>query len=159
MEVSVIETAAKLCTSAVEKLGYDLVEVTYKKEVDGMNLTFYIESQNGEAITLDDCEKVSSTVETILDTETLDGQPYLLSVSSLGLDRPIKTDKDFHRNEGKMVEVKLYSKQEGQKDFTGILTAWNSETLTVLVKEKKKSDVERVFNRKDIAHVAPHISF
>lgn len=161
--MTVAETVVKLCTAEVEKLGFDLFEVTYKKEADGMNLTLYIESASGEPITLEDCEKVSGTVGTILDSQNLDdGQPYLLNVSSLGLDRPIKTDKDFRRNKGGMIEVKLYSKQDGQKDFTGVLTAWTEETVTILIKNEKrkeKNEAEKVFQRKDIAHIVPHVEF
>ena len=104
---------------AIEELGYEVVEVEYVKKSDGMNLTFYIDNENG--IQIEDCEKVSKSIDDLLEAvNPTDDQPYILSVSSPGIDRPIKTDKDFKRNVGKEIEVTLFAKIDGKKKFQDI---------------------------------------
>ena len=139
-------------TPIIEGLGYELVEVFYGKQQDGMNLIFYIDSPKG--ITIDDCEKVHRTIDPILDeiNPTNDAH-YILSVSSLGLDRPIKTDRDFTRNIEKEIEITLFAKQEGKKIFKGVLKSFDAETVTIENKGLK------TLERKKIAHVVPVINF
>ena len=87
----------KICP-IISELGYEVVDVEYSKKVDGMNLTFYIDSPNG--ITLDDCERVHKAIDGPLDELDPTGDAtYILNVSSCGLDRPIKTDSDLKRKE------------------------------------------------------------
>jgi ribosome maturation factor RimP len=139
-------------TPVIESLGYELVEVFYGKQQDGMNLIFFIDSPNG--ITIDDCEKVHRTIDPILDeiNPTNDAH-YILSVSSLGLDRPIKTDRDFARNMGKEIEITLFAKQDGKKTFKGVLTSYDDQSITIDNKGLQ------TFDRKKVAHVAPVINF
>lgn len=139
-------------TPVIEGLGYELVEVFYGKQSDGMNLIFFIDSPNGIAI--EDCEKVHRTIDPILDeiNPTNDAH-YILSVSSVGLDRPIKTERDFNRNMGKEIEITLFAKQDGKKNFKGILKAFDENTITIENKEVQ------TFDRKKVAHVAPVINF
>ena len=144
---------AELCTEKlrpiVEALGYELVEVEYAKKVDGMNLTLFIDCEKG--ILVDDCEKVHRAVDTALDTlNPTDDSPYILNVSSLGLDRPIKTDADLKRNLEKEIEVTLYKKQDGEKKFTQKLIAFDEKKITL-----EKVQIARA----DIAHIAPVIKF
>ena len=80
----------------VTALGYELYEVEYQKEFDNWVLTLYIDHPDG--VSLDDCELVSNAVDPVLDAADPIEQAYYLSVSSLGIDRPLKTDKDYKRN-------------------------------------------------------------
>ena len=139
----------KICP-IIEALGYEVVEVEFAKKVDGMNLTFYIDSPNG--ITLDDCEKVHKAIDEPLDqlNPTADGA-YILNVSSCGLDRPLKTDKDLKRNLGKEVDIKLYKAINKKKEFTGKLISFNEETLTLEGLEP--------FERKAIGNIVLHVEF
>ena len=106
------------------------MEVTYQKYADGMNLVFTIDSDNG--ITIDDCEKVTKAIDPILDElNPTNDQPYILSVSSPGIDRPIKTDRDFKRNMEKEIEITLFKKIDGVKKFDGILKSFNEEEVTI----------------------------
>jgi len=137
-------------------LGYELVDVEYLKKFDGMNLTFYIYKPVSEGgITIDDCEKVSNAVDLVL--ETLDptkGESYRLNVSSMGLDRPIKTDKDFIRAIGTDIEVKLFAPLENQKSYTGILAEVTEKSIVLdTVNGKFQIDKEK------IATVLPVIKF
>ena len=136
----------------IQDLGYELVEVFYGKQADGMNLIFYIDSPNG--ISIDDCEKVHRTIDPILDeiNPTNDAH-YILSVSSLGLDRPIKTERDFKRNMGKEIEITLFSKQDGKKVFVGNLIEYDEKTVTIENNEKL------TFDKAKIAHIVPVIKF
>ncbi len=139
-------------TPIIEGLGYELVEVFYGKQLDGMNLIFFIDSPNG--ITIEDCEKVHRTIDPILDeiNPTNDAH-YILSVSSVGLDRPIKTDRDFNKNMGKEIEITLFAKQDGKKVFKGILKAFDENSIVI------ESEGVQTFDRKKVAHVAPVINF
>ena len=92
----------------VEQLGYELVYVEYVKEGPEWYLRYFIDSPNG--IDINDCEKVSRYVEAILDEkEYIKGQ-YILEVSSLGLERPLRNEKDFQDNIGALIEVNLFKR-------------------------------------------------
>ena len=101
----------ELTESKVRELGYELYDVEYQKEYDNWVLTLYIDSKDG--ISLDDCEIVSNAVDPILDEADPIEQAYYLSVSSVGIDRPLKKDKDFQRSIGKTIDVKLYAPLKG----------------------------------------------
>lgn len=139
----------KICP-IIENLGYEVVEVEFAKKIDGMNLTFYIDSPNG--ITLDDCEKVHRAIDEPLDEINPTGDvKYILNVSSCGLDRPLKTNKDFQRNLGKEVDIKLYKAINKQKEFTGKLVGFTDETITIEGFEP--------FERKMVGNVVLHLDF
>lgn len=145
--VEIIEE--KICP-IIENLGYEVVEVEYGKKVDGMNLTFYIDRPEG--ITLDDCEKVHKAIDEPLDELNPTGDvKYILNVSSCGLDRPLKTDKDLKRNLGKEVDVKLYKAINKKKDFTGKLINFSSETITLEGFEP--------IDRKLVGNIVLHLDF
>ncbi len=136
----------------IRNLGYELVEVFYGKQQDGMNLIFYIDSPKG--ITIDDCEKVHREIDPILDDlNPTNDASYILSVSSLGIDRPIKTNRDFERNIGKEIEVTLFSKINGKKSFKGILISFNDKSFSI------EGDEKLTFQRDKVAHIAPVINF
>lgn len=142
----------KICP-VIENLGYEVVEVEYAKKVDGMNLTFYIDSPNG--IQIEDCEKVNNAIEGILDEiNPTNDASYILNVSSPGLDRPIKNQKDFLRNKNKLVEVTLYKQKDGNKKFIGKLTNFTDDEVTIDIDNKPL-----VFNKKEVALVCPVIEF
>ncbi len=146
----------------IEEMGYDVIEVEYAKKSDGMNLTFYIDSDNG--ISTDDCEKVSKVIDPLLDEiNPTDDQPYTLNVSSPGLDRPIKTERDFKRNLGQEVAITLFAKQDGIKLFEGKLASFDETSVTIeptLSKKTKKPLASQItIQREKIAHIVPIIKF
>lgn len=136
----------------VTALGYELYEVEYQKEFDNWVLTLYIDHPDG--VSLDDCELVSNAVDPVLDAADPIEQAYYLSVSSLSIDRPLKTDKDFKRNIGKVMDVKLYAPLNGKKEFSGTLTAFDEETYTIELKSGSET-----IERKKTALIRPHIDF
>lgn len=136
----------------VASMGYELYEVEFQKEYDNWVLTLYIDGPNG--ISLDDCEAVSRTVDPVLDEADPIDQPYYLSVSSIGLDRPIRTDKDFARNVGNKIDIKLYAPINKKKEFVGELIGFDAESFTASV-----DGAEMKIERKKAALVRPHIDF
>ncbi|MCI5797400.1 MAG: ribosome maturation factor RimP [Firmicutes bacterium] len=153
MAGKVVEIVEEHINPIIENLGYEVVEVEFAKKVDGMNLCFYIDSPNG--ITIDDCEKVHKLIDAPLDELNPTGDmPYILSVSSCGLDRPIKTDKDLKRNLNKVVDVKLYAPLNKKKAFTGILKDFNEENIVIT-----ENELDINLPRKMIGNISLHLEF
>ena len=153
------ELCESLCKQTIEDMGFTLCEVEFQKEYSDWVLTFYIDKEGG--VTIDDCENVSRALEPILDEADPIEQAYYLSVSSLGLDRPLKKDADYQRNLGKELEVRLYApikpasgKGRGIKELVGTLQSYDADSFTILCKDKGYTIL-----RKDAALVRPYIEF
>ena len=124
---------------------FELVDVEYVKEAGNWYLRAYIDKEGG--ITVDDCEAISRRLGDWLDEKDFIEDSYILEVSSPGLGRPLKKDKDFERSIGKDVDIRLYKPLNKQKEFTGTLKAYNKETVTIT----QEDDNELVLNRPEIA--------
>ena len=151
----VSDKVEKLAKPIVEELGYELVEVAYQKESNGMNLIFFIDHEDG--ININDCEKVTKALDDVLEqANPTNDKPYILVVSSLGIDRPIKTDRDFKRNIGKEIEIKFYAPHPTlkKKALEGELIDFNEEVVCIKVNEE-----EIKVERNLIANIAPVIKF
>ena len=129
----------------LEEFHFELVDVEYVKEGSSWYLRAYIDKEGGIAV--DDCEAVSRRLSDWLDKEDSIEDSYILEVSSPGLGRPLKKEKDFVRSMGKQVDIRLYRQREKQKDFTGILTDYDKDSVTV----ESEDGEEMVFKRSDIA--------
>lgn len=142
MSLSVSEKVEQLITSYAESLGLKIAEVDYSKKTNGMNLTVYIYKQEG-SITIEDCEKLHKLIDEPLDQlNPTNNSPYTLNVSSLGLDRPLKTQKDFEINVGKELTVKLYSKdKDGKKVIEGKLERFNESKITLLQQDGNEIEI------------------
>jgi len=103
------------CLKIAEQMGFELVDVCVEKEPTGRYLRFYIDRPEG--ISLDDCESYHKAVRSLADSVDYD----FMEVSSPGIDRPLKKDRDFDRNLGAEIEVKLFRPLEGKKLLTGVL--------------------------------------
>ena len=137
----------------VSGLGYEVVDVEFAKKYGEDNLTVFIDCPNG--VSLDDCEKVHYAIDPLLDElDPTGGKPYVLNVSSPGLDRPFKKQRDYERNYGKEVEIKLYAPQKGVKLFEGVLVSRNENTVTIEVKGEQIT-----FENTKIAFVRPLVKF
>lgn len=148
-----VEVIEQITSEPIKALGYELVDVEFIKEQSEWVLTLYIDKDGG--VNIEDCEKVSKAVEPLIDEADPISQSYFLSVSSPGLDRPLKNARDYERFIGKAVTVKLYAKQDGKKDYTGELSSYTDETLTLLTKDGKSHE----FILKNIAQIKPFIEF
>ncbi len=129
----------------VDEYGFELVDVEYVKEGSTWYLRAYIDKPDG--ISIDDCEAVSRRLSDILDEKDYIDEAYILEVSSPGLGRPLKKEKDYKRSLGKEVEIRTYRMIEKQKEFTGILKEYDETTVTI---EDDGGNV-RTFEKADIA--------
>ncbi|MCR5419428.1 MAG: ribosome maturation factor RimP [Lachnospiraceae bacterium] len=133
--------------------GFKLWDVEYVKEGPDYYLRVYIDKEGG--ITIDDCVEVSRKLSEELDAEDFIEDAYILEVSSPGLGRTLKNNRDFENSIGKMVEVKTYSPVYDNKEFTGVLLSFDKESIGL----KKDNDVILNINRNDIAKISLYVEF
>ena len=143
----------QLLLPIVESHGFELVDVEYVKEAGTWYLRAYIDKPGG--ITVNDCELVSRTFSDILDEKDYIEDTYIFEVSSPGLGRPLKKEKDFARSIGEEVEVRTYRAIDRQKEFIGILVEYDKDTVTIEYEDETK----QVFNRVDIALIRLALNF
>ena len=137
----------------VEEHGFELVDVEYVKEGSNWYLRAYIDKPGG--ITVNDCETVSRKLSDILDEKDYIDDAYILEVSSPGLGRPLKKEKDFKRSLGEEVEIRTYRMIEKQKEFTGILRAYDETTVTI----EMENGTEKTFEKSNIALIRLSFDF
>lgn len=125
--------------------GFELVDVEYVKEGGTWYLRVYIDKPDGIAV--DDCEVVSRRLSDLLDEKDYIDDAYILEVSSPGLGRPLKKEKDFKRSLGEEVEIRTYRAVDKQKEFTGILKEYDKDTVTI----EYEDETTKTFDRGDIA--------
>ena len=135
----------KFLIPIMEENNFELVDVEYVKEAGTWYLRAYIDKEGG--FTVDDCEMVSRRLSDWLDKEDFIDDSYILEVSSPGLGRPLKKEKDYVRSMGREVEVRLYKAIDRQKEFTGTLSAYDDKTVTLTMEDGS----EAVFEKADIA--------
>lgn len=135
----------ELLIPILEKYEFELVDVEYVKEAGTWYLRAYIDKPGGIAI--NDCEIVSRELSDLLDQKDFIDDSYILEVSSPGLGRPLKKERDFARSIGAEVEIRTYRMVEGRKEFTGVLEEYDSESVTVSYEDGTKQN----FDRKEIA--------
>ena len=143
----------QLLEPVVTELGFELVDVEYVKEGGTWYLRAYIDKPGG--ITVDDCEAVSRRFSDILDEEDYIEDSYVFEVSSPGLGRPLKKEKDFRRSLGDEVEIRTYRAIGRQKEFTGILKSYDDTTVTIAYED----DTEQTFERSEIALIRLALDF
>lgn len=125
----------ELLKDYINELNLELVDIEFVKEGRQWYLRIYIDKQGG--VDIEDCEKVSRYIYPILDEKDFITQEYVLEVSSPGLTRPLKKDKDFKRHIGDYVEIKLFKSYEGYKDFVGLLTNYDADSITLKFEEEE----------------------
>lgn len=129
----------------VEEYRFELVDVEYVKEGSTWYLRAYIDKPGG--INIDDCEKVSRRLSDILDEKDYIDDAYIMEVSSPGLGRPLKKEKDFKRSLGEEVEIRTYRMMDKQKEFFGILKEYDDSTVTIM----QEDETFKTFAKSDIA--------
>ncbi len=147
------EKTEALLQPIIERHAFELVDVEYVKEGSQWYLRVYIDKPGG--ITIDDCEVVSREFSEILDSKDYIEDSYIFEVSSPGLGRPLKKEKDFQRNLGKEVEIRTYRMVDKQKEFRGTLKQYDSDTVTI----EQEDGTERVFAKKEMALIRQAFDF
>ena len=135
------ERTEQLLMPSVDENNFERVDIEYVKEAGNWFLRVYIDKQGG--ITIDDCELVSRVLSEQLDKDDFIEDSYILEVSSPGLGRPLKKEKDFERSIGKEVEVRLFQAINKQKEYIGILTSYDKDTVTVELEEENPLTIQR----------------
>lgn len=131
----------ELILPILEQLQFELVDIEYVKEAGNWYLRAYIDKEGG--ITINDCEMVSRRMNDQLDEKDFIPDSYIFEVSSPGLGRPLKKDKDFARSIGEGVEGKLFQAVNKRKDFAGILKGFDKENIIITLEDGTDLCLER----------------
>lgn len=141
----IIVKVEEYVTPIVEENNFELVDVEFVKEGPNKYLRIYIDKDGG--IMIDDCEVVSRAVEAKLEENDFIEQAYILEVSSPGIDRILKKDKEYIKYKGRIVDIKLYSPVDGNKEYRGELVGIVDNKIVI----KNEDNTETAFDRKDVA--------
>ena len=141
------DTVEKIVEELLEGTNIELVAVEYVREKDWY-LRVFIDKEGG--IELDDCQELSGRLGDILDEKDVIKGAYMLEISSPGLDRELKKEKDFRREQGKKVDVSLYAAEDGNKVLVGVLNGYDGDNMTI---------DEQVITMDNVAQVRLHIDF
>lgn len=137
----------QLIQPLIDANNFELVDVEFVKEGSDWYLRVYIDKDGG--ITVDDCELISRAFNEILDREDYISEQYIFEVSSPGLMRPLKKEKDYKRSVGKLIDIKLYKPVDKCKEFTGVLDSYDKDTVTI----KMNDDTQKTFDRSNLAMI------
>ncbi len=149
----VLSAVEPLVLDVLNNLGYEMVDLTYKKEHYGMVLEVVIYKDGG--VDINDCEKVSKALDEPLDKlDPTNGAAYSLNVSSPGLDRPLKKLSDFKRNLGNEINIKFFAPFEGNKTLNGNLVSYNETSFVLDV-----NGTQKTIEINKAAHIVPVIKF
>ena len=153
MKIKPVEEISAYLSEIAAEQGLKIVEVEFKQGKDPA-LTIYIDKDGG--VDLDACERFHRAIDQPLDTlDPTYGQAYTLNVSSLGIDRPFKSDEDFISHIGTRIEVKLNSSIKGKKFYDGILMGYDKKVITLKVNEKDTFTIDL----KNLAKANEYIEF
>ncbi|MBQ5443906.1 MAG: ribosome maturation factor RimP [Erysipelotrichaceae bacterium] len=142
----------ELAVPILQEQKIELVDIEYVKEAGTWYLRVYIDKEGG--VTILDCETVSRALSDALDADDPTDDAYVLEVSSPGLGRAIRKEKDLVRNLNRPVEIHLYQAVEKEKDWVGELKAFDKDTVTILVNEK-----EQTLERKNISKMNEYVEW
>ena len=137
----------------IEEMNFELVDVEYVKEGGTWYLRAYIDKEGG--ITVNDCEAVARQMNEILDAEDFIPDSYVFEVSSPGLGRPLKKEKDYIRNLDKEVEIRTYRAINKCKEFYGILKEYDADSVTIQTEEQEVLK----FQKNEIALIRQAVHF
>ena len=123
----VTQSVTELIEPGLLAKGIELVDVEFKKEGKNWVLRVFIDKEGG--VTLEDCQKISSLVGDLIEVEEVIEPAYTMEVSSPGLNRVLKKEKDFVRFSGKKIGVQCHAPLNGRKKFTGILKDFKNQSI------------------------------
>ena len=141
------QVATELALKVTEPLGLELVDVEFVKEGCEYYLRFYIDKEGG--VDINDCEAASRKISDLLDEKDPISEAYILEVSSPGLFRVLKKDKDLERSIGKIVLVKFFKAIDGEKQIRGELESFDSSAISVRVE-----GASRTVQRDNVAKIS-----
>lgn len=136
----------ELVLEIIKDKDYELWDAEYVKEGSEYYLRVYLDKPGG--ITIDDCVEVSKALDPLLDAEDMVDEAYILEVSSPGLTRKLKKDRDFEKSIGKLVNAKLYKASEGTKEIVGRLESFDKDEIVISL-----DDVQARLDRKNVSSI------
>lgn len=131
----------KLVMPIIEANKLELVDVEYVKEGSDYYLRVYADKEGG--ITINDCEIVNRALGDLLDKDDYIGDAYILEVSSPGLTRPLKKEKDYKRSVGRVIEIKTFAAVDGLKEFEGVLLSYDADSVLIELEDGAGKKIER----------------
>jgi ribosome maturation factor RimP len=152
MHEDVVERVKELVAPYLESNGAELVEITYRREQGGMTLRLLVDTPEG--IKIAECESLNNYISELLDKEAIIDEHYIIEVSSPGLDRPMKSERDFERALGKELEVTTYGPVGGRKTHEGRFIGMDKENIVI-----ESAGVSTVIPRKSIALARLKVNF
>ncbi len=150
--MDIIERVKELIANYLEEYSIELVDITYRREQGGMVLRLIVDKAGG--INLKECEELNNYLSETLDKENTINERYLLEVSSPGLDRPIRTDRDFERAMGREIDITTYEPIDGRKTHMGRLIGMDKEKAVI-----ESNGTSTVIPRAKIARAVLKIEF
>lgn len=154
MKKSTSEVVTEIVTPYAAELGLEIYDVEYVKEGTDYFLRIYIDKIDGD-VDINDCENLSRAIDPVLDERDPIKDSYYLEVSSVGLDRPLKTEKDFNRFMNQKIDVRLFKAKNGVREYYGILCSYEDGKFTV------KTDGGEMIEAtiKEASLIRPHLDF
>ncbi len=146
------DNIARMAEPIVREEGCSLWDVEYVKEAGNRYLRLYIDKEGG--VSIDDCERISRRMDTILDEEDPIPESYIFEVGSAGADRELKRPGDFERFMGSKVEVRLYKPVDGSKRYVGTLVSYEEGSVGII-----SSGQELRFSKEQVAQVRLYVDF
>jgi len=125
----ITKQVSELVEPVLEEIGFELVDVEYLSKHGKWVLRLFIDKNAG--VTIDDCTRVSGEIGDLIDIKDIIENEYVLEVSSPGLNRTLKKEKDFIRAIGKKIKMKTAIPIKGRRNFTGYLMDFQKDTLYV----------------------------
>ena len=135
--MDIIEKVKEAISGILTSKEVELVDLSYRRRKEGMVLTFLVDKLGG--ITLDQCGQLSGQLDQLLDETDIINEPYVLEVSSPGLDRPLKTKNDFIRSLGKLVKISAGVEIDGKQTHLGKLCGVNKEGVVIINRSKQST--------------------
>ena len=150
--IEIVDRVRELVDPYLKANGAELIEIIYRREQPGMVLRLLVDTPGG--ITIDECEAINNYLSEFLDSQNVIEEHYVLEVSSPGLDRPIKTDRDFERVMGREITVNTFEPVDGKKTIEGTLVGMNKDEVVV-----ESDGISTVVPRQKIAMARLKIEF
>ena len=141
MEEILLEEIRKLILPVLSQRGIELIELLMRRERGRSVLRFLVDKSGG--ITLDDCARLNQEIGRILDEQNIIQQSYVLEVSSPGLDRPLKSTRDFERAMEKPVRIVLHKPVHKQNVWTGFLDAVDQASIVIRTEKQQRLQIAR----------------
>ena len=125
----VVQEVTGLLEPILEEMGFELVDVVFLSKQGRWVLQLFIDTEGG--VTIDDCARVSGEIGDLIDVRDILEHEYVLEVSSPGIDRPLKKQKDFYRACGRKVKIRTKEPVKGRQNFTGTLQSVKGNVITL----------------------------